>query len=140
MTKPSLIQTSIVVKSIEARQSQWVFRKVDQLVWRFLSGAGSIPCAFKMLLMLLARRDPISEVLQGALNTLVAPSRVLLGHANHQIYECFSEPGSSNLLASIAVVPLFGNHRRIVSGQAMCAICRSSLRPRILPLTAKRRR
>ena len=53
MTKPSLVQTSIVVESIDARQSQWVFRKVDQLVWRFLSGAGSIPCAFRMLPMLL---------------------------------------------------------------------------------------
>jgi hypothetical protein len=43
VTNPSLVQTAIVVKSAEARTSQWARRKLFQVDWRFRSGAGSTP-------------------------------------------------------------------------------------------------
>ncbi len=43
MTKPPLVQTSIVVKSIAPSTSQCDWMNVFQVVWRFRSGAGSIP-------------------------------------------------------------------------------------------------
>ena len=49
MTSPLLVQTSIVVKSTEASTSQWASRKVFQVDCRLRSGAGSIPCAFRIL-------------------------------------------------------------------------------------------
>ena len=49
MTNPSLVQTSIVVKSTEARISQGACRKLFQVDCRFRSGAGSMPWAFRML-------------------------------------------------------------------------------------------
>ena len=44
-TKPPLVQTSTVVKSIAAKTSQCALIKVIQDVRRFRSGAGSIPCS-----------------------------------------------------------------------------------------------
>src|SRR5450755_1673097 len=49
VTKPFLVQTSTVVKSTASRTSQWAWRKVCQVVCRFRSGAGSMPCPFRML-------------------------------------------------------------------------------------------
>jgi hypothetical protein len=45
---PHFVQTVIVVKSTEASTSQWALRKLFQVDWRFRSGAGSIPRAFRM--------------------------------------------------------------------------------------------
>ena len=49
MTNPLLVQTSIIVKSTEARTSQWASRKLLQFDCSFRSGAGWRPWAFRML-------------------------------------------------------------------------------------------
>lgn len=49
MTSLPLVHTSIVVKSTEARTSQWARMKLFYVDWRFRSGAGSTPCAFRTL-------------------------------------------------------------------------------------------
>ena len=48
-TSPPLVQTSTVVKSIALKTSQWALRKVFQVVRRFRSDAGSMPCSLRML-------------------------------------------------------------------------------------------
>lgn len=48
-TRPPLVQTSIVVKSIASNTSQCDLRNDFQVVCRFRSGTGSMPWAFKML-------------------------------------------------------------------------------------------
>jgi hypothetical protein len=49
VTKPPLVQTSIVVKSIAPSTSQCDWMNVFHVVCRFRSGTGSIPWAFKII-------------------------------------------------------------------------------------------
>ncbi len=49
MTSPPLVQTSMVVKSMAARTSQWALRNACHVVSRFLFGAGLMPFSLRML-------------------------------------------------------------------------------------------
>jgi hypothetical protein len=51
VTKPLIVQTSTLKKSLAAKTFQCAFRKVDHVVRWLRSGAGSIPLRFKTFAM-----------------------------------------------------------------------------------------
>jgi hypothetical protein len=98
VTSPLFVQTSIVVKSTDARTSQCAWRKLFQVDCRFRSGAGSTPWAFRMLLTV------VSEISwprldQRALDAVVTPVQVFTGHPHYQFDNLIRNRRTPQLLA-----------------------------------------
>jgi hypothetical protein len=62
VTSPFRPHTSMVVKSTAASTSQCAFKNVFQVVFRLRSGAGSMPCALRMLPTLVSDRSRVARV------------------------------------------------------------------------------
>jgi hypothetical protein len=54
-------------------------------------------------------RDLVPEVSQCALDAVVAPGRILPGHAQHEFDDLRSDPRAPDASATIAAVPLLGD-------------------------------
>jgi hypothetical protein len=71
-------------------------------------GAGSMPCCFENVAHRLIR-DVVTNVGQGSLDPVVAPSRILLGKSHNKLDDLLPNTRPANLGALTAVIPFSGN-------------------------------
>ena len=91
-------------------------------------------------------RDLIAKIGQCSLDPIVAPGGILSCHLDNELDHFFRHRGPSRALPGPAAgIPLRGNQLSVptqdgVGRVTIVATRRNAARPRILPLTAKRRR
>ena len=54
-------------------------------------------------------RNGMSQVCQGALNSVIAPSRIFFGHSQQEFNDLLRHRGSPSALPAVAIVPVPGN-------------------------------
>jgi hypothetical protein len=114
---PLVVQTSTVKKSVATMSSQCWVRNSRHVVLRLRSGAGSMPCLFRMSAMVLwASSCP--QIRQCPVNTAVSPVSVLLGHVNDHLLDVGGGTRPSGTALSAAVV-LFSDQSLVPAQQRL---------------------
>src|ERR1019366_4277102 len=105
VTRPFLVHTSMVVKSMAASWFQCALRNVDHVVVRLRSGAGSMPCPFKMLPTVWS--DTLCpDVGQGVGDPVVTPGRILAGQLQDPVNDFLRRCWPAHRTTLVAMVPL----------------------------------
>ena len=134
--------TSTVKKSAAAIEPQWLLRNVGHGIRCRRSGAGTMPCSFRMLWIV--PRDAVCPRLNNAPRIVVYPqpgfSRAIRTVSFGISSATRGRPGPLLAAPSYFMAISLRCQAKTVFGVTMDATSRSTLLPNTLPFTAKRRR
>ncbi len=84
MTKPPLVHTSIVVKSIDPKTSQWAFKNDFHVLCRLrFDAVGSEDVSHRRV------GDLVTKIGQSSLDSVIAPRGILRGHLKDKLRHFF---------------------------------------------------